>query len=131
MSRNQRYIAFTRALDDLYIYSEKVDIDQFEKITQIKIDGPENGTGDLPGAHHKKKIREKSHTDSAVKQFFEENGLEVIDKRNKGGRLWVIGEKKDIREVVNQAIAEFKISGKYMASKEIGNRNGWCTKSDK
>ena len=66
-----------------------------------------------------------------VKEFFEESGIEVIDKRAAGGRLWVIGEKGSIRIIVNEAIAKFNISGKYMSSKEINNKNGWCTKTDK
>ncbi|MBR1628960.1 MAG: hypothetical protein IJ679_06810 [Lachnospiraceae bacterium] len=31
MSRNQRYIAYTRALDDLYVYSEIIDVKDYEK----------------------------------------------------------------------------------------------------
>lgn len=68
---------------------------------------------------------------SAVKDFFEENGLEVKDMRNEGGRLWVIGEKVVIRDTVNAAIAKFGISGKYASGKEINNRNGWFTKTNK
>ena len=49
----------------------------------------------------------------------------------KGGRLWVIGEKIAIRNIINTAIAKFRISGKYSSSKEIENLNGWCTKTDK
>lgn len=43
----------------------------------------------------------------------------------------MIGEKKDIRSDVNEAISRFKILGKYAASNESGNRNGWYTKTDK
>lgn len=148
MSRNERYIAFTRALDDLYIYPDLLDITGFEKkprkkkdeesseveneenkasITQtVVLDGkgkdkPKHGTGK----------HEKNHTDSAVRKFFEDNGLEVVDNRDQGGRLWIVGEKLAIRNVVNAAIAKFGISGKYTAGKDIKNKNGWCTKTDK
>lgn len=36
-----------------------------------------------------------------------------------------------IRNIVNAAIAKFGISGKYAVGKEIKNKNGWCTKTDK
>ena len=53
-----------------------------------------------------------------MKKFFEDNGLEVIDAREQGGRLWVLGEKTAIRDVVNTAISKFGISGKYAFGKE-------------
>ncbi len=70
----------------------------------------------------------KDHSDSKVRKFFEERGLEVIDNRDEGGRLWVIGEKEVIRDDVAAVISEFKISGKYA---EIFGKKGWCTKTDK
>ena len=55
----------------------------------------------------------------------------MIDNRGNGGRLWIIGEKTDIRDTVNSAIAQFGISGKYASSKETDFKNGWYTKTDK
>lgn len=55
----------------------------------------------------------------------------MIDNRDTGGRLWVIGEKAVIRPIINLAINEFHISGKYGSDKESNNKNGWCTKTDK
>ena len=55
---------------------------------------------------------------SAVRDFFKNCGFEVIDNRRDGGRLWIIGEKTDIRDTVNSAITQFGISGKYASSKE-------------
>lgn len=149
MSRNEKYIAFTRALDDLYIYSEVIDITGYEKKPK-KIKKEESYSKDESNAQiggfknmagHKNvdstKIEEgnnkteENYVDSEVRKFFEGNGLEVIDNRAQGGRLWVIGEKISIRNVVNTAIAKFGISGKYTSSKETKNRNGWCTKTDK
>lgn len=74
---------------------------------------------------------EKNQSKSAVREYFESNGLEVVDNRDQGGRLWVIGEKVAIRNIVNAAIAKFGISGKYAVGKEIKNKNGLCTKTDK
>ena len=79
----------------------------------------------------KSKIMSAPHSKSAVREYFESNGLEVVDNRDQGGRLWVIGEKVAIRNIVHAAIAKFGISGKYAVGKEIKNKNGWCTKTDK
>jgi hypothetical protein len=80
---------------------------------------------------HGAKKSEKNHENSNVRSFFEDNGLEVVDNRDRGGRLWVVGEKAVIRNIVNDAIAKFRISGKYASGKDIKNKNGWCTKTDK
>ena len=150
MSRNERYIAFTRALDDLYIYSDLIDITGFEKkprkkkdeefsevVSDDQIQKQKNENVLRKSLVDKTKSNfgsdkvEKDYKDSKVRKFFEDNGLEVIDHRDQGGRLWVIGEKALIRNVVNAAIAKFGISGKYASSKESKNKNGWCTKTDK
>lgn len=150
MSRNEKYIAFTRALDDLYIYEEMVDISEYEKKQKnkekedseekntdtqtINQDTNESEKADIKEDTvfmHDVNVKTKKHEDSAVRSFFEEIGLEVIDNRDNGGRLWVIGDKKDIREFVNAAITKFGISGKYAFGKESKFKKGWCTKSDK
>jgi len=76
-------------------------------------------------------VVKKNHSSSNVRDFFEGCGLKVIDNRDTGGRLWVIGEKAVIRPIINLAINEFHISGKYGSDKESNNKNGWCTKTDK
>lgn len=135
MSRNQQYIAYTRALDDLYVYPNIIDVSEYEKKPQQKKeDKAQNGapSDEEPVQPvHSAKAAVKSHANSEVRTFFEEKGLEVIDRRDEGGRLWVIGEKSNIRNVINEAISKFKISGKYASSKEIFNKLGWCTKTDK
>ena len=148
MSRNERYIAYTRALDDLYIYSNLFDITGFEKkprkkkneesnkVQETEDNGKQEQRVDLSDKEQDKPkhVSEKSpknHADSEVRSFFESNGLEVVDNRDQGGRLWVVGEKPAIRNVVNAAIAKFGISGKYTIGKDIKNKNGWCTKTDK
>lgn len=100
MSPNQRYIAFTRALDDLYIYPEEIDISEYlKKATSKNGEGKSAGGGcESQAGEPKHKKRERViHTDSVVRRFFEEKGFNVVDKRDSGGRLWVIGEKDLIR----------------------------------
>ncbi|SEA17739.1 hypothetical protein SAMN05216349_10634 [Oribacterium sp. KHPX15] len=146
MTRNQKYIAYTRALDDLYVYPEVIDVKDYEKKPRKKDDDkttddkePVSNGDSTPNINVLSKTLPKhsapksvtNHEDSAVRKFFEDKGLEVIDNRDSGGRLWVIGEKSDIRDIVSSAISRFGISGKYASNKESRNRNGWYTKSDK
>jgi hypothetical protein len=139
MSRNEKYIAFTRALDDLFVYPCILDITGFEKKprkkknedSELSVESKTELNKEKNKPKHDAKKADKDYSNSEVRRFFEDNGLEVIDGRNQGGRLWVIGEKASIRTVVNSAIAKFGISGKYAAGKETNNKNGWCTKTDK
>lgn len=140
MSKNEKYIAYTRALDELFVYPLVVDIDKYKKKNVEKADISNNnfaseindkGNNDVEKNRHTKKQKESVSSKSMVRDFFEKKGLEVIDKRGEGGRLWVIGEKIAIRDTVNAAITKFGISGKYASGKEINNRNGWFTKTNK
>lgn len=130
MTRNQRYIAFTRALDDLYVYTQPVDLSEcVNSETKYGSSGklPElTKTSSSTASNTPKKI-----FGNEVASFFEQKGIEVLDKRSEGGRLWAIGERESIKSAVNEAIAKFKISGKYMSCKDSNNRNGWCTKTEK
>lgn len=136
MSRNEKYIAYTRALDELFVYSDVIDVTGIEgkskkaKTNKIK----ENVVSNTSNRQvHGKHISEKNNNgeNSAVRDFFKNCGFEVIDNRRDGGRLWIIGEKTDIRDTVNSAITQFGISGKYASSKETNFKNGWYTKTDK
>ena len=149
MSRNEKYIAYTRALDDLYIYPDLLDVTGFEKKPKKNEESKEvtsetrrqdpKEIDSVSGASGKEKDKpkhgtdksEKDHGNSEVRRFFESNGLEVVDNRDQGGRLWVVGEKATICSIVNAAIAKFGISGRYVSGRESKYRNGWCTKTDK
>lgn len=147
MSRNERYIAYTRALDELFVYSGVIDISGYEKKTKKSNTKGNKQSTDLLNqmksndtlvagkrpqlTKHVIAKRKKDCTNSEVRSFFVNKGLEVVDKRTEGGRLWVIGEKTAIRDVVNAAISQFGITGKYASSQESGFKNGWCTKTDK
>ena len=138
MSHNEKYIAYTRALDELFVYSEVIDISGYEKKARMNNkktikDSNENVSAEKMSntTMHTITKQKKEHIDSKVRSFFMDNGFEVIDKRDEGGRLWVVGEKTAIRDIVNKAISKFGISGKYASGKEIGFKNGWYTKTDK
>lgn len=63
--------------------------------------------------------------------FFKEFDLEVIDKRPKGGCLWVVGDEQTLKEYILLAEQKFGVVGDYAMSKAIGGRTGWYTKSNK
>lgn len=144
MSRNQKYIAYTRALDHLYVYENILDVTGSEKKNVLGIDTSKNksvardtSAGRISeedkksGDRHTVNKSIKDYFNSEVRKFFEDRGHEVVDQRSQGGRLWVLGEKTSIRSDVNAATHKFNISGKYTTNKDLNNRSGWCTKTDK
>ena len=66
-----------------------------------------------------------------MEEFFEDKGLKVVDDRNKSGHLWVIGSKKEISPIINEAIEIYGITGIYGSGKISGFKEGWFTKSKK
>lgn len=132
MSKNEKYIAYTRALDELFVYPVIVEINKYNKQQYLskKIKSEIKNNIAEKTKHTASKI-ESDFSISDVRNFFEKNGLKVVDNRNVNGRLWVVGEKLEIRNIVNEAITKFGISGKYASSKEIKNRTGWFTKTKK
>lgn len=131
MSENEKYITYTRALDELYVYDEEI------KLSAIHIE-----TGTLEKTDKKIKVKSnrkkrssKETTDvinnKGLKDFFEKNGLKVIDDRKKSGHLWVIGSKNEIDSIVNEAMETYGATGNYGSGKVSGFKEGWFTKSKK
>lgn len=138
MTENEKYIAYTRALDELTIYDAEIDVSTY--IEQEREKEREKKRKNQLETSENKKIKEeafetkKSSVDydsSEVKKYFESNDLKVIDKRNAGGKLWVVGEKSDIGKYVSEATEKFNISGKYSSNSELHILSGWCTKTKK
>ena len=137
MSKNEKYVAYTRALDELFVYSDVIDVTGMEKKTKNR-EVNEKKTNVILKEDtqplQQKHVSENTYSNienSKVREFLENSGFEVIDNRKDRGRLWIIGEKTDIRAIVNEAIAKFGISGKYASTKETNFRNGWYTKTNK
>lgn len=60
--------------------------------------------------------------------FLQENGAEVIDRRAEGSYLWVVGNKKELESLLEEAGKRFGAFGYYSkASEEIDGRAGWST----
>ncbi len=143
MTENEKYICYTRALDKLIIFDQILTIpDKKTWITEEEIEDEDNGNNTDANINdevkeisnqQKQEPNKKSSVSekSIVKDYFENQGFKVVDLRNKGGMLWVIGEKDKLKPYVDRAVKEYKIQGMYTTSKVIGFKSGWCTKTKK
>ena len=63
-------------------------------------------------------------------EYLEYRGLEVIDKRNYGGCLWVVGTEGSIGEAINDAKEIFEIGGTYCGGgRATSYRPGWFSRA--
>jgi hypothetical protein len=76
-------------------------------------------------------INKETQESESLKDFFVSKGLNVVDNRDKGGCLWVIGDYDDIVQYIREACIKYSISGSYGVGKETGYLNGWYTKTQK
>ena len=134
MSSNEKYIAYTRALDELYVYDDVVNLIDIDFKNTISL---ELGNKVKDGTARKKRVKRTSkdlnhkEPEKELKQFFDEKGLKVIDDRKKSGHLWVIGSRAEIDDVVSEAVEIYGINGSYGSGKVSGFKEGWFTKSKK
>ena len=74
----------------------------------------------------------KSTNQLTLVRYFTESGFEVIDKRDRGGALWVVGTRKQIEDTVNEAESIFNVEGTYCdGGRAVGYRKSWFTRSKK
>lgn len=50
---------------------------------------------------------------TSLSDFFKSNGFEIVDLRQNGGCLWVVGEKRKLEPFVAEAYRIFKATGGY------------------
>ena len=142
MSENEKYITYTRALDELYVYDKElkdsvipVETETTEKTIEKSTEKINKKIKEKGNRKKREKRSTKESIDTAnnkgLKEFFEKNGLEVVDNRNKSGHLWVIGSKNEIDSIVNEAMEIFGATGSYGSGKVSGFKEGWFTKSKK
>lgn len=132
MTENEKYIAYTRALDELYIYDFEIPLNEKEnekiieekKISEEKLVVKEKRKS-------KRKIGESDKSPITVKEFFESVNMKVIDSSKETGYLWIIGKREEIEKIVNKAVEKFGITGAYGAGKGSGFKEGWYTKTKK
>ena len=126
MSTNEKYIAYTRALDELYVYDLPITLVHGQRQEPVLVS--EAGS---PSTNKRPRRLNSTFADIGVKEFFEAEGLEVLDDRKRTGFLWVFGEKEEIKDYIDRATAKYNISGVYGSSKSTGFRAGWYTKTKK
>lgn len=134
MSENEKYIAYTRALDELYVYDKKIELIEIPKeMIPTKKTGKKTKEGSTRKKREKRNSKDvqSNEIEKGLKEFFEAKGLKVIDDRKKSGYLWVIGSKNEIDPIVNEAMEIYGATGSYGSLKTSGFREGWFTKSKK
>ena len=134
MDPNEQYITYTRALNELFVYSLELPLIKIAVMEQKHVNAAEV-LSDEPPKHKKRTKREKTSADTrincSVSEFFTQAGFKVADQRKQNGFLWVIGERNQLEETVNQAIRLYGISGAYGKGKATNFRDGWYTKTKK
>lgn len=148
MTENEKYIAFTRALDELFVYEKVIYHDQQKTIltndtakrvitdlktskTGIRKKRAKNTSARSDAGFNEKDSAEKAVSELSVKEFFERNGLEVIDARKATGFLWVLGTEDEIGMIVQKAVRLYGISGTFGSGKTSKYKPGWYTKTKK
>lgn len=147
MTRNERYIAYTRALDELYIYEARPETlatgqndviveSAFKESGTVKKRQAETRTTTPKRQNPARTSRGDGATSgqqlasSPVREYFERQGLEVKDLRSELGCLWVVGTRAELEPYVRTAMKEYRVTGKFIdVAAPIGNRAGWYTKS--
>ena len=156
MTDNEKYIAYTRALDELYVFDETLPVSENNPnyqgygLQQIETKTNENSDQEKVDTGRRKRkskmvqdaqepvqksedLNNNATVQDALdlKGFLLSKGMEVLDARDTAGILWVLGEKEIISEVVNEAVKKYGVSGFYGSGQSSGYRKGWFTRSKK
>jgi hypothetical protein len=138
MTENEKYIAYTRALDELFVYEEKIDIEKYKEILSLDDDNSSEIVSEKKKKNLKSNVlkinqikKKEKPIHNEVKEYFENMGLKVVDDRMNGGKLWVLGGRDKIENYINKAVDAFDITGKYASCDELKIKFGWCTKTRK
>ena len=122
------FIPPTPNLDKLYEMLTSLGIKELGKTESAEVHPTS-----IPVVHTKTSAAKAEDVSSGsnLKEFFESNGLTVIDKRPNGGCLWVLGDEKTIGHIVEEAIIKFGVSGSYGSGKQTKGSPGWWTKTNR
>ncbi len=126
MSENERYIACTRALNELSVLKCEIPLPEKEQkkknIIIVRNDNnKKNSKNDVA-------TEEEAYENDVIRQFFISKGCNIIDMRDKGGCLWILGSKEEIGDIVQKAVEKYGISGGYANGKATKHRMAWYTK---
>lgn len=77
-------------------------------------------------------VAEESEQGQTLVEFLKEHGKEVIDRRSEDSYLWVIGEKKELKPLIQEIGKRFGAFGlPSKGTEETGGRACWYTKCRK
>ncbi len=142
MTENEKYIAYTRALDELYVFETVIEGESGSNPIEEANNGDEKKNVEKPERpvrqKREKRPRVSATTDEiqvpdiTLVEFLKSRKIDFIDARSKSNYLWIIGTKEAISDVVNEIISIYNISGTYSKGGKItGFREGWFTNSKK
>ena len=134
MTNNEKYVCYTRAFDELVVFDEDLPIVEIPKqIADTGVDDQMvNTQGEIAGKEIDDKFKNDDvQNDLTLYEFFSNKGLEIIDKRDSGGYLWVIGDRSQIGDIVKEAGRLYSVSGGYASGMITKNRKAWYTRAKK
>lgn len=128
MSENERYIACTRALNELSVLKCEIPLPEKEqkKKNVIIVQNDKNKKALKNDVTEKE--NGKVYENDVIRQFFINKGCNIIEMRDKGGCLWILGSKEEIGDIVQMAVEKFGISGGYANGKATKHKMAWYTK---
>lgn len=152
-SRNLIYVAMTRARKTLMItysgekgsrFIGELDKELYKAVGEITYTEPVGhtmaGTGNgtakmdyesliLPPVVKKEK---PSSDGKSLKEYLQDKGLEVVDKRTSGGALWIVGDKATLSPIVKEIGTIYGAYGNFSAGgRATKQRPGWFTQCKK
>ncbi len=135
MTVHEKYIACTRALNDLCICDftfDPNDLPAPKNKHTVKNAAQALGLAkDAPILQEEEAVRH-THKDSKLLRFLKAKNARVVDQRDSGGYLYVIGSRQDILPVIKEAVRTFHVSGQFITGVSLkGCHEAWYTKSDK
>lgn len=66
-----------------------------------------------------------------LKAFLKKQGVEVIDKRPQGGKLWITGDRASMDKAIKLAKSLYGATGGFASGRATHQRLGWYTDSTK
>lgn len=64
----------------------------------------------------------------SLMDYLRSNGIEVIDKRSKGGCLWAVGTEREIGRIIREACNKYNAYGRFCGGGRATHyRNAWFT----
>ena len=90
-------------------------------------------TSNCVSAQPKKTSRtaEPKREELPLKTFLKKQGVEVIDKRSQGGKLWITGDRAAMDKAIKLAKSLYGATGGFALGRATHQRLGWytdCTK---